>query len=201
MTTAADDAAAGPAYRRVLWTVLVINAVMFVFEGSAGLAAGSVSLQADALDFLGDAATYAITLTVLGLGLKWRARSAILKGLTMAAFGLWVLGNAVWHALYGGVPAAAVMGGVAVAALIANVVSALLLYRHRHGDANMRSVWLCTRNDAIGNFAVIGAGAAVYVSASAWPDLAVGVIIAALALSSAALVLRQARSELKTAAA
>ena len=136
--TPADDLHA-PGYRRVLWIVLGINAAMFVIEGASGLAAGSVSLQADALDFLGDAATYAVTLMVLGLSIRWRAGSAILKGLSMGAFGIWVLGSAVWHAVYAGLPDAAVMGGIGFAAMVANVVSAVMLYRHRHGDANMRS--------------------------------------------------------------
>ncbi len=196
-----DAAAFGASYRRVLWVVLIINGGMFLVEGSAGLAADSVSLQADALDFLGDAATYAITLAVLGLSIRWRAGTAMLKGFAMAGFGVWVVGNAAWHALYGGVPVAAVMGGVGFAALVANVVSAMLLYRHRFGDANMRSVWLCTRNDAIGNVAVIGAGIAVYFVASGVPDLVVGVVMAGLALSSAFSILRQSRREWRGASA
>jgi Co/Zn/Cd efflux system component len=172
---------------------------MFVIEGASGLAAGSVSLQANALDFLGDAATYAVTLMVLGLSIRWRAGSAILKGLSMSAFGIWVLGSAVLHAVYAGLPDAAVMGGIGFVAMVANVVSAVMLYRHRHGDANMRSVWLCTRNDAIGNAAVIGAGLAVYAVHSGVPDLLVGVVMAGLALSSAWSVLRLAGREWRTA--
>jgi Co/Zn/Cd efflux system component len=196
--TPADDLHA-PGYRRVLWIVLGINAAMFVIEGASGLAAGSVSLQANALDFLGDAATYAVTLMVLGLSIRWRAGSAILKGLSMSAFGIWVLGSAVLHAVYAGLPDAAVMGGIGFAAMVANVVSAVMLYRHRHGDANMRSVWLCTRNDAIGNAAVIGAGLAVYAVHSGVPDLLVGVVMAGLALSSAWSVLRLTGREWRTA--
>jgi len=190
-----------PGYRRVLWAALVINGVMFVVEGGAGLAAGSVALQADALDFLGDTATYALTLFVLGLALRWRARAALLKGASMGLFGLWVMGNSVYHLFVPGLPAAEVMTGVGILALAANLVSALLLYRHRHGDANMRSVWLCTRNDALGNVAVILAGAAVFASGSNLPDVAVGAGMATLALTSARQVLRQARRELRPAEA
>lgn len=190
-----------PGYRRVLWAALVINGVMFVVEGGAGLAAGSVALQADALDFLGDTATYALTLFVLGLALRWRARAALLKGASMGLFGLWVMGNSVYHLVVPGVPAAEVMTGIGTLALAANLVSAFLLYRHRHGDANMRSVWLCTRNDALGNLAVILAGAGVFASGSNLPDLAVGAVMATLALLSAWHVLRLARRELRPAQA
>ena len=188
-----------PGYRRVLWAALAINGVMFVVEGGAGLAAGSVALQADALDFLGDTATYALTLFVLGLALRWRARAALLKGASMGLFGLWVMGNSVYHLAVPGVPAAEVMTGIGTLALAANLVSAFLLYRHRHGDANMRSVWLCTRNDVLGNLAVILAGAGVFASGSNLPDVAVGAIMATLALLSARQVLRQARRELRPA--
>ena len=188
-----------PGYRGVLWIALAINAVMFVVEGGAGLAAGSVALQADALDFLGDAATYALTLFVLGMALRWRARAALLKGASMGAFGLWVIGNSIYHLIVPGVPTVEVMTSIGLLALAANLTSALLLYRHRHGDSNMRSVWLCTRNDALGNIAVILAGAAVFASNSNLPDLAVGVVMAALALSSARQILRQARGELRPA--
>lgn len=190
-----------PGYRRVLWAALVINGVMFVVEGSAGLAAGSVALQADALDFLGDTATYALTLFVLGMALRWRARAALLKAASMGLFGLWVMGNSVYHLAVPGVPAAEIMTGVGALALAANLVSAFLLYRHRQGDANMRSVWLCTRNDALGNVAVILAGAGVFASGSNLPDVAVGAVMATLAIITARQVLRQARHELRSAPA
>lgn len=190
-----------PGYRRVLWAALVINGVMFVVEGGAGLAAGSVALQADALDFLGDTATYALTLFVLGLALRWRARAALLKGASMGLFGLWVMGNSVYHLVVPGLPTAEVMTGIGALALAANLVSAFLLYRHRHGDANMRSVWLCTRNDALGNLAVILAGAGVFASGSNLPDVAVGAVMATLALTSARQVLRHALRELRPARA
>lgn len=188
-----------PGYRRVLWAALVINGVMFVVEGGAGLAAGSVALQADALDFLGDTATYGLTLFVLGMALRWRARAALLKGASMGLFGLWVMGNSLYHLTVPGAPAAEVMTGVGVLALAANLATAFLLYRHRQGDANMRSVWLCTRNDALGNIAVILAGAGVFASGSNLPDIAVGAVMAALALTSARQVLRHARRELRPA--
>ncbi len=190
-----------PGYRRVLWVALVINGVMFVVEGSAGLAAGSVALQADALDFLGDTATYALTLFVLGMALRWRARAALLKAASMGLFGLWVMGNSIYHLAVPGVPAAEIMTGVGALALAANLVSAFLLYRHRQGDANMRSVWLCTRNDVLGNVAVILAGAGVFASGSNLPDVAVGAVMATLAITSARQVLRQARHELRSAPA
>lgn len=189
------------AYRRVLWIVIAINATMFFVEMTGGLMAGSVSLQADALDFLGDAATYGISLLVLSMSLRWRAGAALVKGTSMGLFGVWVIGNSVYHMLHPGVPSASIMGSIGFAALIANAVSALLLYRHREGDANMRSVWLCSRNDAVSNIAVIIAASGVWATNTGWPDLAVGAIMAALALSSSYQVIRQARGELATAAA
>lgn len=173
---------------------------MFAVEASAGLLGGSVALQADALDFLGDAATYAISLAVLGLSLRWRATAAVLKGATMGLFGLWVIGNAVVQAMHGHVPSAPLMGGIGTLALVANVVSALVLFRFRQGDANRRSVWLCTRNDAIGNVAVVAAGVLVFVVESGWPDVVVGGAMGLLALHSAVSVLGQARRELRALA-
>ncbi len=187
------------AYRRVLRRVLVLNAVMFVAEGAAGLIAGSVALQADALDFLGDAATYGITLYVLGRSVRWRAGAGLAKGAAMALFGLGVVGNAVQRALTVAVPAAAVMGSVGALALAANVISALLLFRHREGDSNRRSAWLCTRNDAIANLAVIAAAGGVFLTGAAWPDLIVGALVAALALGSGIHVMGQALGELRAA--
>jgi Co/Zn/Cd efflux system component len=140
-------------WRRALWIALVINVGFFVAEIAAGVAAGSAALQADALNFFGDAANYAISLGVAGMALTWRARAAIGKGGTLIAFALWVLASTAWHAFYGTLPRAEVMGVVGIAALIANGGVALMLYRFRTGDANMRSVWICSRNDALGNFA------------------------------------------------
>ena len=185
-----------PAYRRVLWLALLINAVMFAIEISAGLRAGSVALLADSLDFLGDAGNYAISLFVLAMSLSWRARAAQFKAVSMALFGLGVLGATAWSAWQGGVPVASTMGLIGGLALLANLGVAALLYAWRDGDSNMRSVWLCTRNDALGNVAVLLAALGVLGSGSAWPDLLVAGIMASLALSSASQVLRQARGEL-----
>jgi len=186
-----------PGYRRILWTALALNAGMCLVETAASLVAGSVSLQADALDFLGDAANYAVTLTVLGMAVHWRAGAAMAKGVAMAAFGLWVAGATLWHALHGGLPRAELMGGIGLLALAVNLTVAVLLYRYRTGDSNRRSVWLCTRNDSIANLAVILAGLGVWLSDTPWPDIAVAAVIAGLGLSSAWQVIRQARAELR----
>ena len=186
-----------PKYKQVLWVALGINAGMCLVEIAAGILAGSVALQADALDFLGDATNYAISLVVLQRSLRLRASASLLKGASMALFGLWVLTNTVLHAIHGTVPQASVMGIVGVLALGANVLVALLLYRFRSGDSNMRSVWLCSRNDAIANIATVVAASGVFLSGTGWPDLAVGGVMALLALSSATQVLRQAIGELR----
>lgn len=184
-------------YRRVLWMALFINAAMFGVELIGGLHVGSVSLLADAVDFFGDAANYGVSLLVLGMALQWRARAALLKGLTMGAFGVFVLGRAAWAAMSGVVPEPVTMGAIGTLALVANVTVALMLYAWREGDANMRSVWLCSRNDAIGNLAVMGAALGVFGTGSAWPDLVVAVVMAALALTAARSVVTQAWAELQ----
>jgi cation diffusion facilitator family transporter len=189
-----------PGYRRVLWVALAVNALMFLIEIGAGLAAGSVALLADAIDFFGDAANYAITLAVLSLGAAWRARAAAFKAVSMLAFGAFVLARAAWAAANGLPPEPVTMGVVGLLALAANVGVAFLLYAFRDGDANMRSVWLCTRNDAIGNVAVLLAAVGVFGTGTRWPDLAVAAVMAALALAAGASVLRQARRELAHAA-
>ena len=196
-TPAPDPHRGNAAYRRVLWIVLVINAVMFVVEIGAGLAAGSASLQADALDFLGDAGNYIISLAVLSMPLRYRAMAALAKGLTMGAFGLWVVGTVVWHAAMGTVPEPITMGIVGVAALIANAACAVLLYAYRDGDANMQSVWICSRNDVLGNLAVLLAAIGVFGTGTGWPDLVVAAIMASLALQGAIVVIRQAGVELQ----
>jgi len=183
---------------RVLWSVLAINVAMFGVEIGAGLAAGSAALQADAVDFLGDAGNYAISLFVVGMALRYRAAAALAKGATMALFGFWVLGVAAWHALNGTLPHAFTMGGVGLAALVANAASFWLLWRHRTGDANMRSAWICTRNDVLGNLAVLLAAAGVFGTGTGWPDVVVAAVMAGLALQGAAMVIRQARSELRS---
>jgi Co/Zn/Cd efflux system component len=185
-----------PGYRRALWIALVVNALMFGVEIFAGVRADSVSLLADAIDFFGDAANYGLTLAVLSLGTVWRSRTALLKAATMLAFGFAVLGRTLWAALQGVPPEAAVMGMVGTLALAANLGVAWLLYAYREGDANMRSVWLCTRNDAIGNVAVMVAALGVFGTGTAWPDLAVALVMAGLAISAGVSVLRQAWAEL-----
>jgi len=162
--------AASPAYRRILWVALAVNLAMFFVEIGAGLAAQSVSLLADSLDFLGDAGNYGISLFVLGMALQWRARASLLKAASMAAFGAWVAVTTAQHAIAGTVPAAPLMGAVGALAFVANLGVAALLYRWRAGDSNMRSVWICTRNDAIGNLAVLAAAAGVFGSGTGWPD-------------------------------
>jgi len=186
-----------PKWRRALWIALGINAGFFLTEIVAGAAAGSAALQADALDFFGDAANYAISLGVVGLMLAWRARAALIKGGTMIAFALWVLGNTAWHAIHGTLPQAAVMGAVGVTALIANGGVALMLYRFRSGDANMRSVWICSRNDAIGNLAVLFAALGVFGTGTGWPDATVAAIMGGLGLLGGWQIVRQARGELR----
>src|SRR5262245_38150948 len=193
-----DKNRGNPAYRRALWAVLAVNAAMFAVEIGAGIAAGSASLQADALDFLGDAANYAISLLVVGMALRYRAGAALAKGGTMGLFGLWVLGVTVWHALHGTLPQAGTMGAVGAAALVANAVSFALLWAYRSGDANMRSAWICTRNDVLGNLAVLLAAAGVFGTGSGWPDFAVAAIMATLALQGAWVVVRQALFELRS---
>jgi Co/Zn/Cd efflux system component len=187
-----------PAFKRVLWAVLAINAAMFAVEIGAGIVAGSASLQADALDFLGDAANYAITLFVVGMGLRYRASAALAKGATMGLFGLWVLGVTAWHVWHGALPQAATMGLVGATALVANGASFALLWAYRSGDANMRSAWICTRNDVLGNLAVLLAAAGVLGTGSGWPDAVVAAIMAGLALQGSWVVLRQALSELRS---
>jgi Co/Zn/Cd efflux system component len=191
--------AASPRYRRVLWVALVVNVAMFGVELAAGLGSGSVSLLADAVDFFGDAANYALSLAVLGMALAWRARAAWVKGVSMGAFGIFVLGRAAFVATGDSVPEPLTMGLVGVLALAANVGVAALLYAWREGDANMRSVWLCSRNDAIGNLAVMGAALGVFGTGTAWPDLLVAVVMGGLALSASWSVMRQARGELRQA--
>ena len=191
-----EHASATPAYRGILWAALAVNLAMFAVEIGAGLAARSTSLLADSLDFLGDGANYGVSLFVLGMALQWRARASLLKAATMGLFGLWVAGTTVQHALAGTVPAAPVMGVVGTLALAANLAVAALLYRWREGDSNMRSVWICTRNDAIGNLAVLAAAVGVFSLGTGWPDYIVAAIMSSLALFGAFQVTRQAVSEL-----
>ncbi len=201
----ADVAGTGDAlndkrWRRILWIALIFNAAMFIIEMGAGVQADSRALQADALDFFGDAANYAISLGVAGMALAWRSRAAMFKGITILLFGLFVMGSALWAFANGTAPVAETMGIVGTLALLVNVGVALMLYRYRTGDANMRSVWLCSRNDAISNVAVIAAALGVAGTGSAWPDLGVAAIMAGLAITSGIQIILQARDELKSCA-
>ncbi len=189
------------AYRRVLWLVIAVNAAMFAVEMGAGIFAGSKALQADALDFLGDTATYGLSLAVIGMAAPVRARAALFKGISLALMAAWVLGSTVYGVVVTGLPKAEVMGAVGVLALAANLFSVLVLMKWKDGDANVRSVWLCSRNDAIGNVAVMLAAGGVWASSTAWPDLAVAGLMAGLFLWSSVLIIRQARAELAAAPA
>jgi Co/Zn/Cd efflux system component len=184
-------------YRRVLWLAFAINGGMFLTELIAGLAAGSASLQADALDFLSDAANYGISLSVVGLTLVWRARAAMMKGLSMGLLGVWVASNTFYHALMGTLPHAEVMGAIGALALLANGGVALMLYRYRCGDSNMRSVWICSRNDALGNLAVMLAALGVFGTRTGWPDVVVAGVMAVLSLWGAGQIINQASKELR----
>ena len=186
-----------PGYRRALWIALALNALMFGVELAASFAARSVSLLADAVDFLGDAGNYGVALLVLGLAPAWRSRTALWKGWLMVGYGVFVLGKSAWQWSAGVVPEPFIMGWVSLLALAINVGVAALLYAYRQGDAQARSVWLCSRNDALGNLAVMGAAAGVWVTAHGWPDIAVALVLAGLALSSGASVIRHAQRELR----
>ena len=183
------------AYKRRLWMVIAINAVMFAVEMIAGQTAQSQALKADALDFLGDALTYGLSLAVIGANLRVRATAALFKGISLMAMGLWVLGSTVYRVFYLGLPEAGIMGAIGVLALGANVASVLLLMRYKDGDANVRSVWLCSRNDAIGNVAVMLAALAVWGTGTGWPDVIVAGLMAALFVNSSQQIIRQALQE------
>jgi len=192
---AATDGA-DAAFRRVLWVALAVNGAMFLAEAGSSLAAGSAALLADSLDFFADAANYAISLYALSLGLVARSRAALVKGLSMGAIGLWVVGAAIHKIYSGAVPDPLIMGPVGVAALAANMFVAVLLYRHRDGDANRQSAWLCSRNDAIGNLVVIAAASGIFATGSYWPDVVVAVSMAGLSLAAAWKIVRRAMGEL-----
>jgi Co/Zn/Cd efflux system component len=188
------------AYKRRLWLVIVINASMFAVEMAAGQAAQSQALKADALDFLGDALTYGLSLAVIGMAVRVRATAALVKGLSLLAMGVWVLGTTLYHVLYLGVPQAGIMGGIGFLALAANVASVLLLMGYKDGDSNVRSVWLCSRNDAIGNVAVMLAALGVWGSGTGWPDVIVAAAMAGLFVNSAVQIIRQAQGERRATA-
>ena len=185
-------------FRTILWVVVALNAAMFAIEVVAGQLANSMALQADALDFAGDSATYAITLWAIGRPLRWRASAAMVKGVSLGVMGLYVIAASVWRTFVAGTPEALTMGAVGALALAVNVGAALLLLRYRDGDANVQSVWQCSRNDAIGNVAVLVAAGVVALTGTKWADLAVAVIMAGLFLQSSLLIVRRARAELAT---
>jgi Co/Zn/Cd efflux system component len=194
-----DSNPPGRSWRTILWIALAVNLGMFGVEIAAGVASGSTALRADSLDFLGDAANYGISLGVAGLALQWRSRAALIKAATLMAFGGWVIASALWSAWFGASPRAEVMGAVGAVAMLANLAVALLLHRFRNGDANMRSVWICTRNDVLGNLAVLVAAGGVFGLGNRWPDVAVAAIMAVLAVTGGWQVVRQARRELAPA--
>jgi Co/Zn/Cd efflux system component len=182
--------------RLLLWVALAINATMFAVEIAAGVIAGSVSLLADALDFFGDSFNYAISLAVIGMALTWRARAALLKGVTMALLGFWVMGETVWHIWAGKVPEPLIMGAIGALALAANALVAVMLYRFRDAEANLRSAWICSRNDVLGNLAVLFAALGVLGTGTLWPDVIVAAVMATLAIQGSLIVIRQAWNEL-----
>ena len=197
--SAKPDPSNDPRWRRTLLIALIINAIMFGVEIFAGVTAHSAALKADALDFLGDSANYAISLGVAGMAFTWRARAAMLKGATLFALGVWVIGSTGYAAFAGTLPQAETMRIVGGLALAANVAVAFILYRFRSGEANMRSVWICSRNDAIGNVAVVAAAFGVFGTGSGWPDLIVAAILATLGISGGIQIMRQAAAELRSA--
>jgi Co/Zn/Cd efflux system component len=188
-----------PLYKKALLVVILINAVMFVVEMLSGVRAESQALKADALDFLGDAATYALSLWAIGRAATTRANAALVKGVSLLFMAAWVFGSTLYHFYYSNQPTAITMSAIGLLAFFANSASVLILLRYRNGDANVRSVWLCSRNDAIGNLMVIIAGAAVWQSGTAWPDLIAACILAGLFVNSSVQIIRQALQEKKLA--
>ena len=184
-------------HKNALTIVLAINAVLFVVEAAAGVLSRSTALLADSLDMLGDSLVYAFSLYVLWRNAEWKAMAAIVKGVIMAAFGVGVLAQGIYKMMLGIVPIAETMGIVGTLVLLGNGICFLLLYRHRSDDLNMRSTWLCSRNDILANLAVLVAAAGVMLFNSSWPDILVGAGIAALFLKSAFTVLIESFSELQ----
>lgn len=199
--SAPEPKSPAPGFRKALWIALWVNLAMFVVEGIASLSSGSVSLMADAIDFFGDSANYILSLTVLSMGMLWRGRAAMVKGITMAVFGLVVWARAVWVVQAGITPEPLTMGAVGLLALAANVSVAAILFKFRGGDSDMRSVWLCSRNDAISNIAVMVAALGVFGTGTAWPDLIVAAIMGTLAITAGISVVRHARSDIAEAKA
>lgn len=199
--SAPEPKSPAPGFRKALWIALWMNLAMFLVEGIASIQSGSVSLMADAIDFFGDSANYILSLSVLSMGMFWRGRAAMVKGLTMATFGLVVWARAIWVAQSGITPEPMTMGAVGLLALAANLSVAAMLFRFREGDSDMRSVWLCSRNDAISNIAVMGAALGVFGTGTAWPDLIVAAIMGSLAVTAGISVVRHARQDIAEARA
>ncbi|PHS49512.1 MAG: cobalt transporter [Marinobacter sp.] len=199
--SAPEPKSPAPGFRKALWIALWVNLAMFVVEGIASLSSGSVSLMADAIDFFGDSANYVLSLTVLSMGMLWRGRAAMVKGITMTVFGLVVWARAVWVVQAGITPEPLTMGAVGLLALAANMSVAAMLFKFREGDSDMRSVWLCSRNDAISNIAVMVAALGVFGTGTAWPDLIVAAIMGTLAITAGISVVRHARSDIAEARA
>ena len=199
--SAPEPKSPAPGFRKALWIALWVNLAMFVVEGVASLSSGSVSLMADAIDFFGDSANYILSLTVLSMGMLWRGRAAMVKGITMTAFGLVVWARAVWVVQAGITPEPLTMGAVGLLALAANVSVAAMLFKFREGDSDIRSLWLCSRNDAISNIAVMVAALGVFGTGTAWPDLIVAAIMGTLAITAGISVMRHARSDIAQARA
>lgn len=199
--SAPEPKSPAPGFRKALWIALWVNLAMFVVEGFASLSSGSVSLMADAIDFFGDSANYVLSLTVLSMGMLWRGRAAMVKGITMAVFGLVVWARAVWVVQAGITPEPLTMGAIGLLALAANMSVAAMLFKFREGDSDMRSVWLCSRNDAISNIAVMVAALGVFGTGTAWPDLIVAAIMGTLAITAGISVVRHARSDIAEARA
>ena len=199
--SAPEPKSPAPGFRKALWIALWVNLAMFVVEGIASLSSGSVSLMADAIDFFGDSANYVLSLTVLSMGMLWRGRAAMVKGITMTVFGLVVWARAVWVVQAGITPEPLTMGAVGLLALAANMSVAAMLFKFREGDSDMRSVWLCSRNDAISNIAVMVAALGVFGTGTAWPDLIVAAIMGTLAITAGISVVRHVRSDIAEARA
>lgn len=185
-----------PAYKRTLLAVIGLNLAGFAASGTAAMASGSTALAANAGDFLGDSLTYAVSLAVIGRSARLRASAALFEGATLGVAGVALLGFAGWRLLNGAAPDGGTISLFGAIGLVLNVVAALLLFRFREGDANVRSVWLCTRNDALENVGVIGAGGLVALTGAVWPDLAMGALLGVILLHSAWEIIDRARKEL-----
>lgn len=184
-----------PGFKRALWVIIIVNGSMFIIESMAGAFSGSKALQADALDFLGDTATYTLSLYVIGMSVRARSRAALLKGVSLGIMGAWVFASTAYQVLILDTPKPEIMGAIGLLALAANLGSVILLMQYKNGDSNVKSVWLCSRNDAIGNVAVMFAAGCVWLSGSAWPDLIVAALIAGLFSWSSVQIIRQALQE------